>query len=46
MEVIFDMQINIKYLQMITAVAVAFISMLISIIENYVFCHCEFVCQK
>ena len=46
MEVIFGIQINIKYLQMITAVVVVFISMLISIIENCIFYHCEFLCQK
>ena len=37
-----------KYLSsfLITAVVVVFISMLISIVQNYSFYHCEFLCQK
>ena len=31
---------------LITAVVVVFVSMLISIIENCIFYHCEFLCQK
>ena len=37
-----------KYLSsfLITVLVVVFISMLISIIENGIFYHCQFLCQK